>query len=243
MSNEQSELLETIINFNRHHLLSDDMGMSAYQKNLNAQIQAVFKTSYPRLDRAIMACQKTGCKIDVLDYFSSHPHQTGDWGEWGAHVDKWLESHELYGLSKLAELDWAVHMCEREKNKPFNVASFHLLASEPPSELFFDTAPGFMMISSSFNLHQWYVDWSDNNRDIAYLEPKTCGRHDLLVYRQHWRANVIALSALEVQWLNLLQARQSIEKALDSMPESFDFSAWLNQALELGIICAIKKVP
>jgi hypothetical protein len=147
-------------------------------------------------------------------------------------------------LADVARLDALVARAEAAQDRSADLQSFSLLAEAEPAALAFETAPGWAVLRSS---HPVVTLWRAHHEPQAGFEAarEAIARGDAepaLVWRQGWKARVLALPGAEVAWCEALACGADIAAALAAAGEGFDFEAWLLQALQQSQVVGVRPL-
>ena len=213
-------------------------GLEAYRANAEASAEralaAVFGTVQAMVGR-------DDFRHLAREFWSAHPPQRGDLGEWGAAFPAWLASHPAMApwpyLGDSARLDFALHRNERAADAALDAASLSLLESGDPARLRLELMPGSALIRSAWpiaTIHRAHaLEGDEAERAFEGVRDAIAAERgeDMLVVRQGWRAVVVPLSQPEARWTEALLAGADLASALDRAGAGFDFAAWLQAAI------------
>ncbi|MFN3304521.1 MAG: putative DNA-binding domain-containing protein [Roseateles sp.] len=204
-------------------LIGGERGLAAYRNNLRALSGQALAVAYPRLHEAL---GEDDFAALAWSFWRLQPPVSGDLGEWGGELAAFLieRAGEDSGLPDLARLDWATHCAERAADAELDVASLDLLATQAPEVLWLQLRPG-----------------------VALLDQRD---GPLLVWRQGWRGQSQPLTAGEAAFMRAVLDGESLACALAladvkglAHEADFDFSAWLQAALQNAWLQAARPSP
>lgn len=204
-------------------LTGAERGLQAYRNNLKALSAQALAVPFTRL-RAALGEEDFGAL--AWTFWRAHPPQRGDLAQWGGALAPFLveRAGEASGLPDLARLDWALHEAERAADAELDAASLALLGHMPPEQLWLQLRPA-----------------------VALLDQHT---GPVLVWRQGWRGESRALSEREAGFMRALRGGVNLADALASAAvkgsgaeTDFDFSAWLQAALQNAWLQGVRSTP
>jgi hypothetical protein len=186
------------------------------------------------------------------EFWRDHPPERGDLGEWGAEFPAWLAKHpqmtEWPYLSDCAQLDLALHQCERAADAELDAASLMQLESVDPATLRLRFMPGVAVLRSAwpifsiYQAHQLEDGFAAEQMFAAVrsrLSSQDTGENVLLA-RQGWRAVVHQVDSVSARWVQKLLGGASLAEALSHSEPQFDFAVWLTQALTGSWLQAVR---
>lgn len=204
-------------------LTRSERGLAAYRNNLRALSAQALAVPFIRLREAL---GEDDFAALAWTFWRTHPPERGDLAQWGGALPAFLVARagEDSGLPDLARLDWALHEAERVADAGLDAESLALLGHLPPEQLWLQLRPG-----------------------VALLDQRT---GPVLVWRQRWRGESRALSAAEAAFLRALLTDASLADALaqaevkgSGAVADFDFSAWLQAALQNAWLLGVRLTP
>lgn len=220
----------------------DPTGLAAYQGHARATARAVLRQTYPTV-RAMLGEEALDTLAVAL--WQRHPPRTGDLADWGRDLPEALASQpELAAwpwLADCARLDWARHDCERAADPHFDAPSLARLGDTPPERLRLHLQDHVRVLASPWPLAALFEAHADPAQalppSLKAPTPSAQPGHTV-VWRQPWRAQVMALSPEVGAWTHALHAPcpPTLASLLDQAPPHFDFTAWLTLALQHGWI-------
>lgn len=204
-------------------LTGGERGLAAYGNNLRALSANALSGPFARLREAL---GEDDFAALAWTFWRAHPPERGDLAHWGDALEAFLidRAGEDSGLPDLARLDWALHQAERAADAGLHADSLALLGTTSPELLWLQLRPGVAVIQQ---------------RDGA-----------VLVWRQDWRGESQRLSSAEACFMRALLANVNLDEALTSAElkgsasePDFDFSAWLQAALQKAWLRGVRSVP
>ena len=213
-------------------------GLCAYRANAEALADRALASTYPSI-RAMLGDEDFAHL--AAEFWRTRPPQRGDVGEWGADFAAWLEAHPAMStwpyLADCARLDLVVQRNERAADAEFDAGSLALLGSADPADLRLELMPGTALVSSRWpivTIHRAHRSSADADFAAAREAIDHERGEHALVCRDGWRADVTELEAAGARWTrHLLDGATSLAAALGAMEStSFDFAAWLAQAVQ-----------
>lgn len=206
-----------------------ERGLQAYRLNAAALSAKVLAGVYPRLQQQLGG--DASFEAMAWAFWRAHPPMHGDLGLWGGDLADFLARQDgmPHWLCDLARLEWTAHQCERAADADLDVASLDLLASVEPARLSLRLRPGLAL------LQVLPTAWACWVCSVDAAQPCAAKTLPVVIWRHAWRATGLRLSAGDEQLMQRLQQGGSLEQALQAAlaaDESFDFSAWLQAALQ-----------
>jgi len=214
-------------------------GLDVYRANAEALAERALAAVYPRI-RTMLGEDEFARLAAAL--WREHPPTHGDVGTWGDALPRWLAGTPTLAawpyLADCARLDLALHEAERADDASFDAASLSLLGSEDPAQLRLLAVPGSALIASDWpivTIHAAHLLDDGAAADAAFADVRTAidarRAETALVWRDGWRARVVALDAGNAAWTRTLLEGATLGAALDGAPAGFDFAAWLSDAI------------
>jgi len=214
-------------------------GLDAYRANAEALAERALAAAYPRI-RTMLGDDEFARLAAAL--WREHPPRHGDVGTWGESLPGWLAGTPTLAawpyLADCARLDFALHEAERADDATFDAASLNLLGSEDPAQLRLVAMPGCALVASEWpivTIHAAHLIDDEAQADAAFDGVRAAidarRAETALVWRDGWRARVVALDAGAAAWMDALLDGATLGAALDGAPAGFDFAAWLSDAI------------
>ena len=221
--------------------------LQAYRANADASAERSLATAFITVQRLV---GEDDFRHLSRGFWRAHPPVRGDLGEWGARFADWLEAHPRLSdwpyLGDCAQLDWAVHCCERAQDAPLDAASIARLGDTDPSRLVLRAAPGLALIESRWpiaSIHEAHRSDDASAFDAAREAIAAQQGETVLVARRDWKAVPTRICAGTAAWTRLLLAGTVLDAALAEAPQDFDFTAWFTAALQSGWVKGIAVRP
>ncbi len=227
----------------------DAQGLTVYQRSLSANAKRALDISFPTVKQLV----GDDFFSQLCDNFlHAHPLTTGDWGDWGCELPRWLAcSRELADypyLGDCAQLDWLCHQSERASDIATDLDSLPLLAENDIYQVAIKLCSGIAIFTSMYpvvdiwNAHQTAEKnaelFAQAAQSITNKEPQSA-----LVWRPEWKSKVKEITASEFLFLQHTLAGQSIGDTLDALSNTeFSVETWLPQALQDGLLCGIEPL-
>lgn len=200
-----------------------ERGIPVYRNNLRALSAQALGVAFERL-RAELGDEQFASL--AWTYWRHDPPRSGDLADWGQGLASFLveRAGEASGLPDLARLDWAVHQAERAADMSLDADSLQLLGTTPPDSLWLVLRPAVQVLAQQAST--------------------------VLVWRSRWRGEWRGVSAPEAAFTLALLAGESLEQAMaraavkgSGAETDFDFSAWLQAALQNAWLHAVRATP
>ncbi len=193
-------------------------GLAAYRNNQRALSAQALAVPFGRLHEAL---GETEFAALAWSFWRAHPPECGDLAQWGGALEGFLleRAGEESGLPDLARLDWALHRAERAADADLDAESLVLLGSTPPESLWLQLRPGVILLAQR--------------------------EGPVLVWRQGWRGEWRRVTNAEADFLGALLEGANLADALKGCgaETDFDFSAWLQAALQNAWLQAVRSTP
>lgn len=217
---------------------SETAGISVYQRNRWAQAERALRISFP----TVAALMGENFYALAKQFLLAEPHQQADWGSWGENFSRFINQNQhhigLPYLAAVAQVDWAIHLTERQDNDLFDSASLDLLAEQPAEQLGIRLNSNICLLQSPFPLweiwkmHQPKEDLGYWSEQAQLKMEKSAGDFYYVISRAQWNAVPVPLSSSDYQFMQGTLAQESIAQLLDRLsPFNFDFSQWLPKAM------------
>ncbi len=216
-------------------------GLSAYRANAQASAERALASAYPVLFDLI---GQENFNFLTRDFWHQHPPQRGDLAQWGdklaAFIGGVLQLQELPYLADVARIEWALHQCAMAQDIDQNLSSFALLTAHAPEYLRMQLAPGTCALASDYPAASIYL----SHVGLGSLEETADLIHagtaqTALVWRQGFAPRMQVLAEVDAHFLNALLQGASLAAALDVAHADFDFSAWLTNGVQSGLVLGV----
>ena len=226
-------------------------GLLAYQSNGLALAERVLGAAYPVLAKLIGDESFAPLARQV---WRQQPPQRGDLAFWGGALAAFLEAtpqleNEPF-LADIARVEWALHRAATAADAQPNLQSLALLSagdddcdgdSGKASAATLTLGAGVFVLASPWpvvSIVNAHLGGEPTMEQAAERLQSAVGEH-ALVWRQGFKPRLCSISAAEQVLLAALQARRSLEnalqQALEASPE-FDFGTWLAASVAIGLV-------
>jgi hypothetical protein len=225
-------------------------GLNCYQSNAHAVAERALSAAYPVVT-AILSTDSMAQLARAL--WHTHPPQRGDLTQWGDTLAAFMANSpqlaDLPWLADVANVEWALHLAEGAADQWADLTTLALLAEADPDHLTLRLAPGLQVLRHSHAVvavvqaHR-QPDEATQAAALAALGDPWCPQQaeQALVWRVgHQPAQVRAVTETAATFLAALQAGLPLLPALDSC--ELDFATWLPEAVQQGIVLAVKPLP
>ncbi len=230
-------------------------GLRAYRANAQRLAGGALQASHPVLQQLL-----GGENFQNLaqDFWRAMPPERGDLAQWGGELAAYLKQvpqleallAEHPYLPDIARVEWALHVAKTASDAALDTQSFQLLTSHDPAALRLTFSPGCALVRSAYPVvaimqshraripgdHETTMsDAQDADQTaIANREPQLA-----LIWRQGFRTTLgvagDASAALVEATLQGQSLSAALHKAFVQAPD-FDFSAWLAQSVQSGLL-------
>ena len=230
-----------------HADLTSARGLKAYQTNGHALAQRALAAAYPVLEQLL---GPESLRALALAFWHARPPEKGDLAEWGDGLPEFVRAStqlaELPYLADVARVEWALHRCATAADQSFDAASFTQLTQHDPGQLRLRLAPGCAVVTSAQPVSSIVAAHRHGTPELAAV-----GRllqagvaESALVWRQGWLAQLTTCSAPEAAFVQALLGGASLLAALDApgLATTFDFSAWLTDAVQNRVLLGIEVI-
>lgn len=193
-------------------------------------------------------------------FWKLQPPQRGDIAQWGGGLADFLDAAPQLAdepfLGDVARAEWLLHCANTAADAVADVASLALLAGDAPGQPTLVLSDGTALMASSrpvVSIIAAHLLPGDEKTlalaQAAGLLHKGTGER-ALVWRQGFKPQLRLVSAAEYALLSALLAGVPLEHALIQALESepagdgiaFDFSAWLGQAVQTGLVTGAQAI-
>ena len=251
---EQNRLLAAIVGRGSREGF-EEKGLKAYQRNFKANAARALEISFPVVSQLL---GEGAFRQLCVKFLAVHLPETADWGEWGEQFPIWLKEHEISRelpyISDCATLDWLSHQAERAADYKLDVESYQLLANEDAAAGSFSVNPTVQVFESGYPVVDIWLAHNMPGKDRSEFLQEARAKLEagegqiVLLWRQHWQAQVRAISSEEHHWLGCLGKGLSLEQSLDQLEQQlpehrFDFEHWLPGAIESHLIIGFEQEP
>lgn len=232
-----------------HHSAHSPRGLQAYQANGHGLAERSLGAAFPVIRQLV-----GGSSFNALarDFWHHHPPERGDLACWGDTLPAFLAHNtqlaEVPYLADVARVEWALHRAAFAADAQPDPASFARLTTEDPDTLALTLSPGAGTIGSVFPVASLV---------LAHLqaEPSLCeanarlraGTGEIaLIWRQGMKPRLAHCTPVAAALIGELQSGRHLAGALDTAllspaahTSTFDFSAWLTDAVTQGLVTGV----
>ena len=217
-------------------------GLLAYLANGAELAQRSLAAAYPVLAQLVGS---EAFNAMTRDFWRHDPPQRGDLAQWGSALAAYVQSiaglaEEPY-LSDVARVEWALHSAATAPDAQLDLLSLRLLVEHEPGELALGLCPGAACVCSA-----WPIASILNAHLVQMPSLQDAGRklraghgETTLVWRKGFAPRMREASPGESAFVETVLAGDSLAEALDGAP-GFDFSAWLPEAVQDGLLIAVR---
>lgn len=213
--------------------------LRAYQAHLSAQAERALAVVYPRLRERVEVDEPGSFASLAWACWRRHPPADGDLGEWGEALVGLLAGAEAEGLpplwTALARIEWELHRVARIADPLADLDSLALLGRLPAGAV-------RLVLADHVALHGCDAPGPRALLELASESFGSGPRHALMVWRDGWGGQSIALDGVTTRWFESLRAGLDLERALHEVGAAFDFSAWLSTAVTRGWLDRVETV-
>jgi len=225
-------------------------GLAAYRGNGRAHACNALRMQFPTV-RAMLGDEP----FDALcaHYWRACPPRRGDLAWVGEELPAFIETlktlDEWPWLADCARLDWAVWQVAGAGPAGFSEDDLRRLVDGNPAALSLRLSASVRRLSSAWPIHTLYEahhvthpDWNGVTQAIARSRAQTAW-----IWRPHGDLAAMpvvdGLDAATDRWVAALDAGHTLDTALDSAGEEFDFAVWLEQAVRQGWLDGVVDLP
>ena len=225
-------------------------GLNCYKANAHAVAERALSAAYPVVT-AILSVESMAQLARAL--WHTHPPQHGDLAQWGDKLAAFVaispQLADLPWLADVARMEWALHRADGAPDAVTDLSTLARLAEEDPAQLTLRLAPGLQMVRSTFAVvpvvlaHRLPTEQARATA-LAQLGNPWCpsGTEHACVWRVgHQPPELQTATEAEAQFVTALQAGQPLLSALEGC--DLDFSAWLPDALQQGVVLGVETCP
>lgn len=215
--------------------------LRAYQAHVSALAERTLASVYPRLRDRVEADRAGSFASLAWACWRRFPPQDGDLGEWGEALIGLLASAEADGLpplwTALARIEWTLHRVARIADPAPDLNSLALLGRLPAGAV-------RLVLADHVVLHEG-DGGGPGMQALLELACESFGsgpRASLMVWRDGWGGQSMALDEVTTRWCRSLRAALDLERALLEAGSGFDFSAWLSAAVTRGWLARVETI-
>jgi hypothetical protein len=222
-----------------------ERGLQAYRAGAGAAAERALAAAYPTLQQLLGA--ETLAAIAPALWRRSPPTR-GDLARWGGALPDFIADCEPLAdhpyLADMARLDWALHRADSAADSPADLTGLARLGDTDPQALWLLPRPGSACIASAYPIVTlWRAHRSDAaDRFDAARSALAAGRAETaLVWRRGWRTDVALIGDADRSFTAAVCDGLSLAVALHGAAPDFDFSAWLQTALQQGWLVGVES--
>lgn len=237
--------------------LKPQRGLQALRSNGEALAVRALTAAYP------VTAELVGSESfePLARYFwKQQPPERGDIAQWGAGLADFLEAAPQLAdepfLGDVARVEWLLHCAATAADAVADVASLALLAGEGPGQPTLVLCDGTALLASDWPvvsiIHAHLVSGDEKAQALAQVTGllQEGASERALVWRQGFKPQLRRVGAAEHALLSALLAGLPLEDALnealaaplDHVQGPFDFSAWLGQAVQTGLVTSARTI-
>jgi hypothetical protein len=210
-------------------------GLDAYRGNAAAIAERALAAAFPTVQQLVG--EPSFAQLARV-FWHRQPPRCGDLASYGDALPDWIADDpqlapEPY-LSDVARVDWAVHTIEHAADVAAPPAGLQLLAELDPSQLMLRLRPALALVVSRWPVVTiWQAHRSDGADRFAPVRQALANAvaETALVARPQWRATVSVLDEATSKFMAALQSAATLAAALDAAGATFQFEAWLHDAV------------
>ena len=221
-------------------------GLAAYRGNGLAHARNALRVQFPTV---LAMLGEEAFDALCARYWRACPPRRGDLAWVGEELPEFVETLQALDdwpwLGDCARLDWAVWQIAGAAPACLGVDDLQRLAADDPQHLSLKLAHGVRRVPSAWPIVTLYLahhtvnpDWDAVEQAIRQQQTETAW-----VWRQQAGTSsgppLLAIDAATDRWILALSQGLNLEAALDAAGASFDFSAWLDQAVRQGWLDAV----
>ena len=226
-------------------------GLATYRSNAHASAERALRAAYPVIAALIGAENFIHLARELWHH---QPPRRGVLAQWGDALPAFLGWHaqlaETPYLGDVARAEWALHRAGSAADATPDLPSFARLAQEDPRGLGLTLAPGTAVIASRHpvaSLVTAHLYGVPDLNEAARRLRAGCAEQTV-VWRQGLRPRLGPIGPHAATLLTALLNGADLPTALDAAcetpaPETFDFGAWLTQAVTEGLVLGVHDRP
>jgi Putative DNA-binding domain len=213
-------------------------GLATYRANAHASAERALLAAYPVIAQLVGS---EGFAHLARDFWHQHPPQRGDLAQWGDALPPFLAASvqliDTPYLADVARIEWALHICAQANDAAQDAASFALLTQHDPSALMLQLAPGTQVLPSPYPAAAiTLAHMGEGTLDDAAALMHASVAQTALVWRRGFAPRVRVLHEAEHAFTTTLCQGCNLSQALDATPVDFDFSTWLAEQVQSGLV-------
>ena len=223
-------------------------GLMAYQAHGHALAERSLQAAYPVI--AALIAHENFAPL-ARELWHRHPPTRGDLSHWGDALPGFLQHHEqltdLPYLADVARVEWALHQAAGAPDVPADLASFARITHEDPQRLTLLLAPGTAVFNSRWPVASLVTAHRDRQPSLEAAGERLRLRvgESAVVWRHGLRPCVAGCPGADAAWLGALMQGMCLPDALNAAAhrdDAFDLSAWLNNAVQQGLVVGVVDV-
>ena len=227
-------------------------GLQAYRANGQALAERALSAAFPVV--AQMMGEESFAPL-ARYFWQQHPPLRGDMAQWGGELADFLDAAPQLAdepfFGDVARVEWALHRAAIAGDAAPNVTSFALLGQADDVGL--QLCPGLYLLASAYpvvSLINAHLAANSDNSGLAQAFDRLQSgvSEHALVWRHGLKPCVRQSSATEYALLQALQAKQTLEQALEralgqgiEQTNPFDFNDWLTQSVQQGLVTGARR--
>lgn len=238
LAQQQNALLDSIF---AARCNTPSRGLAAYRANAHASAERALQAAYPVIAQLM---GEDNFQYLARDFWHRHPPQRGDLAQWGNDLPAFLATSEQLAdtpyLADVAHIEWALHRCGGAADCAQDSASFAALAQHAPEALSVLIAPGATVLASPYPAaavvlaHQ-----GQGSMEHAAALWHAGVAQTALVWRQGFVPRLRVLHDAETAFASAACAGHTLAYALDLAHPDFDFSKWLANQVQNGLLLGV----
>ena len=255
LSHVQTEFAQCLSQFPQGMTIPEDLfqsgelsitaGLSVYQNNHIVALRNALSAGFPVLQQLL---GEQGFSLMSKDYLQSHPSESGDLADLGAHLPDFLQSYEpllAYPyLSDVAQLEWLWQMAHMaEDRNAVRLEDLVTLGDEALLTSSVSFSPAVHLLACQYAAGSIWLAHQDEG-DLRELTDEKINQPEyVLIARPQWRVLIQTLTHAQYQFLRSLQQGHSFEETFERMEQlelPVDFSSDLPMWLALGIWASMR---
>ena len=224
-------------------------GLMAYQANGHSLAQRSLSAAYPAIE---MMLGSENFNALARDLWHRHPPTAGDLARWGATLPELIACAQTLNdapyLADVARAEWALHRVATAADAAPDLASFAQLASGDATGLALTLAPGTELVHSRFPVATLVMShrFGEPTLTEAAEKLRKGEAETALIWRAGLRPRLALVTPPEAALLQATLNGQDLPSALDAalaqddaQAPRFDFTPWITQAVQQGLVIGI----
>ncbi len=217
-------------------------GLMAYQANGHALAERSLLAAFPVIAQLIGL---ENFNALARDLWHSHPPLHGDLARWGDALPAFLAPNkqltDVPYLTDVARVEWALHSAAGAPDAQTDLQSFARLSTEDPDGLTLLLAPGTAVITSPWPVASLITSHTEGQPSLEEVGQRVRDRvgETAVVWRHGFRPCVAPCLRDPAGVLQALLAGACLTAALSHVAADFDFSRWLTEAVQCGLVTGV----